>query len=94
MPPVVRLGDSDSGHGCFPARPTNSASSDVFTNSIATHRQGDSLEVHCCPPPCHAGTTAAGSPNVFINSKQCARIGDPVDCGSALAQGSGNVFAN
>jgi hypothetical protein len=28
-----------------------------------------------------------------VNSLQIARIGDPVACGSAIAEGSGNVFA-
>jgi uncharacterized Zn-binding protein involved in type VI secretion len=30
---------------------------------------------------------------VFVNGKQLGRIGDPVACGSAIASGSGNVFA-
>jgi len=34
-----------------------------------------------------------GSPNVFVESKAIARIGDSTDAG-ALTTGSGNVFAN
>ena len=30
---------------------------------------------------------------VRVNGKQLARIGDPVACGSTVAQGSANVFA-
>ena len=42
MPAVTRKGDSCTGHGCFPARPSTSGSPDVFVNGIAVHRQGDS----------------------------------------------------
>nr|WP_083100694.1 PAAR domain-containing protein [Pseudophaeobacter leonis] len=36
---------------------------------------------------------AVGSNTVYVNGKQIGRIGDPVDCGSAVAVGSGDVFA-
>jgi uncharacterized Zn-binding protein involved in type VI secretion len=49
--------------------------------------------VHCCGIPCHGGSLAAGSSSVNSNSKQLGRISDPVSCGSAAANGSGNVFA-
>ncbi len=93
MPAIVRLGDSCSGHGCFPSRPNNEASSDVFINEIGAHRQGDGWSTHCCGPSCHSSTLASGSSTVYVNGKQLARIGDPVACGSVAAQGSGNVFA-
>ena len=49
---------------------------------------------NCCPGPvCHSGNLASGSSTVYVNGLQCGRIGDPVDCGSVVAQGSGNVFA-
>lgn len=48
MPAVTRKGDIDSGHGCFPARPNNEGSPDVFINGIAAHRVGDGWETHCC----------------------------------------------
>jgi uncharacterized Zn-binding protein involved in type VI secretion len=95
MPAVSRLGDQCSGHGCWPPRPSSGASADVFINGIAAHRQGDAWAPHTCPsiPNTHASTLAAGSASVFANGKQLARIGDPVACGSAVAQGSANVFA-
>jgi len=82
MPNVVRLGDLCTGHGCFPSRPNDEASPDVFVNGIGVHRQGDHWATHCCPPPCHDGVLAAGSFTVFVNGKQIARVGDPVSCGS------------
>lgn len=95
MPAVSRLGDNCTGHGCWPPRPSTGASPNVRVNGIAAHRQGDAWAAHTCPaiPETHASVLAAGSTTVRVNGKQLARIGDPVACGSAVAQGSANVFA-
>lgn len=94
MPAVTRQGDSCTGHGTFPPRPSTSGSGNVFVNGIPAHRQGDSWAVHCNPSPsCHASTLGAGSATVFCNGQQLGRVGDPVACGSAVAAGSGDVFA-
>jgi len=94
MPGVCRLGDTCSGHGAFPPRANDSASSDVFVNGIGAHRQGDHWVTHCDPTPvCHDSTLASGSATVFVNGVQLGRIGDPVACGSTVVVGSGNVFA-
>lgn len=95
MPAVSRLGDQCTGHGCWPPRPSTGASPNVFVNGIAAHRQGDAWAAHTCPtiPETHDSVLAAGSATVFVNGKQLARIGDPVVCGSSVAQGSANVFA-
>ena len=94
MPAVTRLGDSCTGHGTWPPRPSTSGSGDVFVNGISAHRQGDAWAVHCNDVPvCHAGALATGSGTVFVNGKQLGRVGDSVSCGSSVAAGSGNVFA-
>lgn len=93
MPGVTVQGQIDSGHGCFPPRPSTQGSSDVFVNGVAAHRQGDSWAVHVCGNSAHAGSLAAGSSTVYVNGKQLGRIGDDVDCGSVVAQGSPNVNA-
>jgi len=95
MPAVTRLGDLCTGHGCWPPRPSTGASPDVFADGIAVHRQGDAWAVHCCPaiPECHASVLASGSASVFVNGRQIGRVGDPVACGSRVAQGSTDVFA-
>lgn len=93
MPAVARLGDKCSGHGCFPPRANNSASSDVFVNSIGAHRVGDGWLPHKCKKNIHASTLAEGSSTVFVNNKALGRIGDDVACGSAIAQGSSDVFS-
>ena len=95
MPAVTRLGDVCTGHGCWPSRPSNGASPNVFADNIPVHRQSDGWAVHCCPPIplCHCSVLAAGSRTVFANVLQLGRIGDPVACGSSVASGSGTVFA-
>lgn len=93
MPGVARLNDQCTGHGCFSPRPIVSASGNVNINGRGAARLTDALAVHCCGPSCHDGKIAVGSGTVFVNGKPLARIGDDVNCGSVIAQGSGNVFA-
>lgn len=96
MPPAVRQQDICTGHPpCYPPRPNVTWSGDVFINGLGAHRQTDAWAPHgvaLCPP--HKGSTAAGSPNVFVNGLPLARVGDPIDCGSLCAVGSPNVFVN
>ncbi len=93
MPGVARLGDSCSGHGCWPSRPNDQASSNVYINGIKAHRETDHWIVHCCDDDCHDGALSQGSSTVFINGLPVARIGDPISCGSSVAHGSSSVFA-
>lgn len=93
MPPITRLGDVCTGHGCYPSRPSTSASPDVYINGIPAHRQGDAWDSHCCGPACHGSNLSVGSSTVFVNGLQVGRIGDPVECGSSVSTGSENVFA-
>ena len=89
---VTRLGDVCTGHGCFPPRPNAQGSPNVFVNFLATHRRTDYWIAHCCGG-CHSSNLAKGSPTVFANFLDVSRVGDPVMCGSAVAQGSPNVYA-
>jgi uncharacterized Zn-binding protein involved in type VI secretion len=94
MPAVTRKGDLCTGHGCFPPRASTGGSGNVYVNGVPVHRQGDSWALHgcnVCPP--HGGALAVGSATVFANGKQLGRIGDPVDCGSSVGNGSGDVFS-
>jgi len=90
MGKVTRLGDLCTGHDGYPPRPNIQGSHNVFTNSLKTHRESDEWDVHCSGG-CHGGSTEQGSCNVYCNSLQIARIDDPVDCGSLIAEGSWNV---
>ena len=92
MPAAARIGDSCTGHGCYPPRVNVEGSSDVFINGLAAHCQTHAYVPHgcsVCAP--HGGTLATGSATVYINGLQAGRIGDPVDCGSSVAQGSSDV---
>jgi uncharacterized Zn-binding protein involved in type VI secretion len=92
MPAAARKGDRCTGHGCFPPRVNDQGSPNVFINGIPAHRQGDHWVTHCCGDSCHDSAAARGSSTVFVNGVQLMRIGDPIACGSAVAQGSHNVF--
>lgn len=92
MPATVRLGDQCTGHGCFPPRVNDSASSDVFVYGIGVHRVGDHWVTHCCDSSCHSSTQASGSGTVFANGLPVARVGDSIACGSSNQTGSGNHF--
>ena len=90
MPIISVLGDSCSSHNCFPNRPNDQASPNVFAGGIPVHRQSDHWTVHCCthsgiPHGCHDSVLASGSSTVYVNGLQCARIGDPIACGSTDA---------
>ena len=93
MPPVCRKNDICSGHADYPPRPNTQSSHNVFVNSLGWHRKGDTWGIHCNDDNCHGSRLAAGSCCVYVNSLQAGRIGDPVECGSAVARGSSNVFA-
>jgi uncharacterized Zn-binding protein involved in type VI secretion len=92
MPAVSMKGKKCTGHGCFPPRPSVGASSDVYVNGIEVHRETDAWAVHCCKS-CHGGSLSKGSSTVFVNGLGISRIGDPVSCGSAIAEGSNNGYA-
>lgn len=94
MPQVARLGDIDTGHGCWPSRPNTQGSENVYVNNIPAHRQGDAWAVHTCPsiPESHGSVLAQGSSTVYVNNKQLGYVGAPVACGGTVAQGSNSVY--
>lgn len=53
-------------------------------------RIGDKSAGHCFEPR----PNLEGSPNVFVNGKAVARMGDQQSCGDICAEGSPNVFVN
>ena len=98
MPAVTRIGDADVTHCSGMTRAAGS--SNVFVNGIGVSRQGDSNTPHLKPPfpppipcPTHAAGIAVGSTKVFANGKGVGRIGDSIAGCTAVATGSGNVFA-
>jgi uncharacterized Zn-binding protein involved in type VI secretion len=93
MPASARLKDFCTGHGCFPPRPNNQASTDVSINGRGAHREGDSWERHSCGrgKGHSAQTLNKPSKTVFVNGKGLGNIGTAVDCGSTILTGSHNV---
>ena len=95
---VCVIGDPDLVHCSVPFR--KGGSTNVFVNGIGVSRQGDSNTPHLKPPfpppipcPTHAAGIAVGSTKVFANGKGVGRIGDSISGCTAVATGSGNVFA-
>lgn len=89
---AVRLADICTGHGCWPSRANDMASTNVIINGRGAHRVGDHWPTHCCGPACHDSSQVTGSGTVFVNGKALARIGDSIGCGSSNATGSNNVL--
>jgi len=96
MPPVVRVGDTASGHGSFPPTTAQVGSGDTYVNSIPVHRVGDAIVSHGSPSPSppHGRAAAAGSGNTFVNGSAVVRLGDAVSCGGVLVAGSPDTFVN
>lgn len=91
--PGAKIGDSETGHGCFPPVPLISGSNNVMTNKKPAARVGDSFAPHCCPKSgCHAPKAARGSSKVIINGRPAARLGDNDSCGGVIMTGSPNVL--
>ena len=92
MPAITRIGDADVPHCSGMVRAQGS--SNVKVNGIGVSRQGDLNTGHLRPgTPCpgHSAPIVKGSSSVFINGRQCGRVGDPT-C-TSVAEGSPNVFA-
>lgn len=98
MPAVVRLGDTSTGHGCFP--PTNlvtTAATKSYINGILVGLQDEASQfsTHTCGNSTHPQNgrfISSGSTKSFIEGKPVARIGDNISCGDACGQGSHNSF--
>ncbi|UTS51994.1 hypothetical protein [Synechococcus phage BUCT-ZZ01] len=97
MPAASRLGDLSAGHGCFP--PTNAVATpatSVYINGILALTVDGEFSAHTCGDTTHPQSNrkvVSGSPTVFVEGKPLARIGDPIGCGDAVAEGSPNVFS-
>ena len=89
---IVRLGDMSTGHDGYPGRPNNSASPDVFVNGIPMHRIGDTWPAHSNGSNSHSSVTVGSGQTIFCNGMGIALVGDMLDCGDTIAEGSPNSF--
>ncbi len=93
MPAASRKGDVTSGHGCFPPTAITGSASKTFINNIAASVLGVSVATHRCGKTVHSGrTVTSGSGKVIIENQPATRIGDSVNCGDTIGQGSNNVI--
>lgn len=91
--PAATVGDTASGHGCFPPTNITSGSNDVFFHGKPAVTVGDPLEPHGCSDCSdHGRAIAVGSSSVFINGKPVARVGDAIDCGGTISTGCEGVL--
>ncbi|MBR9778455.1 MAG: PaaR repeat-containing protein [Rhodospirillales bacterium] len=89
MPSVTLKGHSCTGHGCWPPRPSSQGDAKFTVGGIPVHCEGHGWAAHTCPaiPETHASVLASGAPRFTVGGKQLGRVGDPVACGSSVAQG-------
>jgi uncharacterized Zn-binding protein involved in type VI secretion len=95
MSAAARLGDFTTGEPpCFPATPIETnCSPDVLINGIAAALIGSGLPPHTCDKTTHSGrVVVSGSSTVIINGRAAARIGDKINCGDTIAEGSPDVI--
>lgn len=96
MPAQSFFGVLCTGHGPYPPRANNSTPvSSVFVNNKLALVVGAGWPNHQKPPDNpnpHPGVASAGSGTVFFENSPAVRIGDPVDCGSAVSEGSADVI--
>ena len=96
MPPASMLGKMCSGHASYPPTPIESSCGTVYINNILAARTGDSVTMHASPSPNgpHPRKLGQGSSDIMIEDKSAIRIGDPVDCGGNVMEGSEDVIFN
>jgi len=97
MPAASRMGDISTGHNCFP--PTAIITTPVtktYLNGLLAAVVDAELLKHKCGRSFHFSTRnrkiSSGSSNIFIEGKAAARIGDEIECGDNLGQGSSNII--
>jgi hypothetical protein len=108
MPAAIRKSvDPSLGH-CYPPRPADTGSENVFVNvtqggdaavrarpTSEGSTTADSYPSHTCGDDTHGmGLAKKGSPDVFVNHQAFHRNGDAIDCGDTANNGSSNVFIN
>ncbi len=90
--PIARIFDMTSGHHGYEPTKIISGSSNVVANNRPVARQNDEVLKHKRPnTPYHNRHIMGCSTVTIVNSRGVGRIGDSIDCGGLIVQGSGNV---
>lgn len=90
MPAVTLKEHKCTGHGCWPPRKSKEGEERFTVCKIPLHLEGHEWDFHTCtkdPYPKHKSVLKSGSERFTVKGKQVGRIGDPVACGSTVAQG-------
>jgi len=93
MPKVARLGQEVAGGGKI----IGPSAQSVFIGGIRVALLGDSIQPHpeCDDDPTHCvARIIQGSPNVFTEILQTARLRDACSCGHDISGSGQSVFAN
>lgn len=99
MAALSKLGDMSTGHGCFP--PTAMVTTPVtktYVNGILAGVADPQCQfaTHVCGTTTHPQSERYPIPapgnKTFIEGYPIAKIGDDINCGDAIAEGSGNSF--
>jgi uncharacterized Zn-binding protein involved in type VI secretion len=92
MPEVTLMGHSCTGHGCWPPRGSSQGEPNFTVRGIPVHCEGHAWAAHTCPaiPETHGSVLQSGAPRFTVRGKEIGRVGDPVACGSLVAQGEPN----
>lgn len=93
--PVASLGDSTTGHGCWPPTVLCQSANSIIVQGSTPCRVGDQAVPHICtnePYPVHGLAVAQGSSSVIYEGMPVARIGDAMTCGDAIAVGKQTII--
>ena len=97
MPAISLEAQQSTGHGCFP--PTAAAgpyTTKSFFNGKAIQLKGvTQYQPHTCGITTHDPSqrkVTSSSSTFYFEGKQVARIGDDIDCGDTIAEGSQDSF--
>lgn len=90
MPAISYNGCMTTGHGKYKPTQINSSQSKFFIEGKAVLVDGDMANYHGHSP---VGKCIASS-KFFISGKAAVKIGDPLDDGDTVSQGSSKFFIN
>lgn len=76
-----------TGHGGFPPRPTVEGEPKFLIFGVPIHCTGHAWLPHTNPAPSTHGGSGIGTSKFMVFGKPACQVGDPVDCGSAIATG-------
>lgn len=93
--PVASIGDSTTGHSCWPTTNICQGASTMVVQGKSPSRVGDAAVPHTCtrdPYPTHSLVISKGSSSVIYENMPVARIGDDMSCTDIIASGNNTII--